>query len=413
MSATVRVDVTGVGKKFCRSLKRSMIYGLRDMMGHVVGRPADPGRLRPEEFWALEEVTFSLGKGESFGIIGPNGSGKTTLLKMLNGIFMPDKGRIRIQGRVGALIQVGAGFHPMLSGRENIYVNGSILGMTRREIDERLQEIIRFADIGAFLDTPVKYYSSGMYVRLGFAIAVHCRPDILLIDEILAVGDSDFQMKCYRKMNEIKKRGTTIVLVSHNEYTIREETDRCLYLDRGQRRFLGNTEEGINLYIRDTLERQARATDKQRQTRPDDEDKAARILGLRFLNARGEEVSFLPTGETLVLEVPCEVRRPLTKPIFSVNFYGEGQFFYCANSHYEGVVFSRLEPGRWRARVTIPACHLPVHHYVCSVVIAEENESNLVDWHNMAYSFCVGRALNARGSMKLKTEWELREDRAA
>ncbi len=210
------ITVQNAGKKFSRSLNRSMLYGAVDILQSIGGFLPDSSRLRQDEFWAVEDVSFELKKGETLGIIGPNGSGKTTFLRMLNGIFMPDKGSIEVIGRVGGLIQVGAGFHPMLSGRENIYINGSILGMTKKEIDANLQSIIDFADIGDFLEAPVKHYSSGMFVRLGFAVAIHCRPDILLIDEILAVGDKNFQLKCYQKMNDIRKQGVTIILVSHN-----------------------------------------------------------------------------------------------------------------------------------------------------------------------------------------------------
>ncbi len=182
-----------------------MWYGFRDILRDTAGLHPKSDRLRRKEFWAVDDVSFELRKGETLGIIGPNGAGKTTLLKMLNGIVLPDKGSLRIKGRVGALIQVGAGFHPQLTGRENIYINGAILGMGKREIDKKFDAIVEFADIGDFLDTPVKHYSSGMFVRLGFAVAVHCEPEILLVDEVLAVGDTGFQTKCFNKIGELKK----------------------------------------------------------------------------------------------------------------------------------------------------------------------------------------------------------------
>src|SRR3989338_5925733 len=195
MGEDLAIRVEGVSKKYCKSLKRSMLYGMADVARNLCGLRSPSGLLRPREFWAVDDVSFEVRRGESFGLIGPNGSGKTTLLKMLNGIFWPDKGKITTRGRVGALIAVGAGFHPLLTGRENIYINGAILGMNKREIDKKFDSIVEFADIGDFLDSPVKHYSSGMFVRLGFAIAIHCEPDILLLDEVLAVGAINFQKK--------------------------------------------------------------------------------------------------------------------------------------------------------------------------------------------------------------------------
>src|SRR6266498_3986697 len=224
------VKVKGVSKKYCKSLKHTMSYGIRDIARNAIGMTTNPGKLRDGEFWALNDVSFEIMKGETLGIIGANGSGKSTMLKLLNGIFMPDKGRIEITGRVGALIEVGAGFHPMLTGRENIYVNGAILGMCKKEIDAKMDEIVDFADIGDFIDAPVKHYSSGMYVRLGFAIAAHCEPDILLIDEVLAVGDIDFRMKCVEVIKKFQALGKTIIFVSHEMSTIKKICQRCIWI---------------------------------------------------------------------------------------------------------------------------------------------------------------------------------------
>ena len=200
-----RVMIENVSKKYCKSLKRSMGYGLTDMSKNFFGFGSNSSVLRKDEFWAVRDVSVSVKKGETLGLIGPNGSGKTTLLKMLNGIFWPDAGKITMNGRVGALIAVGSGFHPLLTGRENIFVNGAILGMSKKEIESRYDAIVDFAGIGDFLDTPVKYYSSGMFVRLGFAVAIHCEPEILLVDEVLAVGDANFQSKCIKKMKELRE----------------------------------------------------------------------------------------------------------------------------------------------------------------------------------------------------------------
>ncbi|UCC94470.1 MAG: ABC transporter ATP-binding protein [Candidatus Omnitrophota bacterium] len=247
MASGAVINVNNTSKKFCRLLRRSMQYGIQDIALNTLGLSSQSQKLRKGEFWAVDNVSFELKKGETLGIIGPNGAGKTTILKMLNGIFMPDKGTIEINGKVGALIEIGAGFHPMLTGRENIYVNGAILGMSKREIDKKFDSIVDFAEIGDFLDTPVKFYSSGMYVRLGFAIAIHCDPDILLVDEVLAVGDIDFQNKCLNKISEIKER-TSNVIISHNLNTIRLVCDRCLFLLKGEQIKIGDVSQVLNLY---------------------------------------------------------------------------------------------------------------------------------------------------------------------
>ena len=228
------IKAENVSKKYCRSLKHVMLYGVHDIARNTLGLSSQSERLRDGEFWAVDDVSFEVKRGETLGIIGPNGSGKSTMLKLINGIFMPDKGRIEIKGRVGALIEVGAGFHPMLNGRENIYVNGAILGMSKKEIDRKFDEIVDFADIGDFIDAPVKHYSSGMVVRLGFAIAVHCEPDILLVDEVLAVGDLAFALKCYRKMSEFRQNGGTVFLVSHNMQAIRNVCKKAVWLSSGK-----------------------------------------------------------------------------------------------------------------------------------------------------------------------------------
>jgi len=211
-----------------------MAYGIQDIGRNLLGLGSRSNVLRNDEFWALRNIFFNVKKGETVGIVGPNGSGKTTLLKLLNGIFWPDEGKISLRGRVGALIEVGAGFHPLLTGKENIYVNAAILGMTRNEVNDKFDSIVEFADIGDFIHIPVKYYSSGMFVRLGFAVAIHCNPDILLIDEILAVGDIAFQNKCLNKISNIAEEGgKSIIFVSHDMNAISLLCDRCLLMDKG------------------------------------------------------------------------------------------------------------------------------------------------------------------------------------
>jgi lipopolysaccharide transport system ATP-binding protein len=260
MDPDILVSVEGVRKKFCRSLKRSLWYGLRDLGGEVFGGNGSHERLRPQEFWAVDDVSFQLRRGECLGLIGRNGAGKTTLLKMLNGLIKPDAGRITLRGRVGALIALGAGFNPILTGRENIYVNGSVLGLSKREIDAKKDEIIEFAEIGEFIDSPVQSYSSGMQVRLGYAVAACLKPEILLVDEVLAVGDAAFQRKCMQSMHDYVKGGGSLVLVAHNMHAIMSICDRCAVLDHGRLGFLGTTTDGIKSYYSLQLPRGDRST---------------------------------------------------------------------------------------------------------------------------------------------------------
>ena len=228
------VRVSGVSKKFCLSLKKSLWYGLCDMGRELTGRRrGEHGGLRTKEFWAVNNVSFELKRGECLGLIGRNGAGKTTLLKMLNGLIKPDAGRIEMRGRVGALIALGAGFNPVLTGRENIYVNGSVLGLTKKEIDAKLKEIIDFAEIGDFIDTPVQNYSSGMAVRLGFAVASSLDPDILLVDEVLAVGDLGFRYKCFQRISALMDRAA-VIFVSHDMASVSRLSSRVMLLGSGK-----------------------------------------------------------------------------------------------------------------------------------------------------------------------------------
>jgi lipopolysaccharide transport system ATP-binding protein len=233
MEGEVLIRVENVSKKFCRDLKRSLRYGLQDLGGEIMGRPRT-SELREKEFWAVKEVGFEVRRGECLGLIGHNGAGKTTLLRMLNGLIKPDQGRIEVRGTVGALIALGAGFNPILTGRENIYVNAAVLGLSKERVDEKLADIIAFAELGDFMDMPVQHYSSGMSVRLGFAVAaILIEPDILFLDEVLAVGDISFTIKCLNRVRELM-RTSAVVFVSHNMPLISSFCTRVLVMDHGR-----------------------------------------------------------------------------------------------------------------------------------------------------------------------------------
>jgi len=250
MSIDPIISVQSVSKKFCRSLKRTMLYGATDVARDLLGISPNPRELRPDEFWALDDVSFEVRRGECLGLIGPNGAGKSTLLKLLNGITLPDQGTIKITGSVGALLELGAGFHPALTGRENIYLNAAILGLSKEEISDKFDAIVNFAGLEEFIDSPVKHYSSGMYVRLGFAIAVHAEPDIFLIDEALAVGDVSFQSKCHGKLREFSERGVTIILVTHNLDLVNSRCSRAVLLAKGNVFCHGAPKTAVDAYHR-------------------------------------------------------------------------------------------------------------------------------------------------------------------
>jgi lipopolysaccharide transport system ATP-binding protein len=246
------IKVEGVSKKFCRSLKRSLWYGMQDLGNELRGhRHGGYGELREDEFWAVKDVSFELKRGECLGLIGRNGAGKTTLLRMLNGLIKPDSGSIEMRGRIGGLIALGAGFNPILTGRENIYINASVMGLSKKETDEKIEEIINFSEIGQFIDMPVQSYSSGMQVRLGFSVATALEPDILLLDEVLAVGDAKFRSKCIKRIGSILS-SSAVIFVSHDAWSIRRICDTIIWLKQGSAIFQGDTASGMELYQADS-----------------------------------------------------------------------------------------------------------------------------------------------------------------
>lgn len=257
-----------------------------------------------EEFWALKDINFEVNQGDRVGIIGRNGAGKSTLLKVLSRITEPTTGQIGVKGKIASLLEVGTGFHPELTGRENIYLNGAILGMSRQDINNKFDDIVAFAEVDKFLDTPVKRYSSGMYVRLAFSVAAHLEPEILIVDEVLAVGDAQFQQKCLSKMQEVSSQGRTILFVSHNMAAIQRLCNRALYLETGTVKYSGDIEEAISQYItgHNKLDQNVNlATLKRRSTLKE----SVKIDSYSLLNSEGEVASSFKLGETISFEVSC------------------------------------------------------------------------------------------------------------
>ncbi len=314
MGNEVVVKVANASKKFSRTLRHVMLYGGMDIARNALGMSAHPEKLRDGEFWAVDDVSFELERGETLGVVGSNGSGKTTLLKLINGIFMPDKGRLELKGRIGALIELGAGFHPMLTGRENIYINGTILGLNKKEIDEKFDEIVEFSELEEFLDAPVRSYSSGMFAKLGFSVAVHVDPDILLVDEVLSVGDIRFQNASYQKITEIKDKATT-VFVSHNLGAVSVLCDRVIWLDHGRIRMFGDTQEVIGQYSKSSmLELLESGREKQDENVTFSGD--IMVLGVDTTDAQGNVKEIFGYGEDLVIRCHYKADKPLGKPFF-------------------------------------------------------------------------------------------------
>jgi lipopolysaccharide transport system ATP-binding protein len=282
------VEFNGVWKKFVRGEKFDSLRDLIPSMAKLLFSSNSPD-LREKEFWALQDVSFKVGHGEAMGIIGPNGSGKSTALKLLSRILRPDKGSLRVKGRMSTLIELGAGFHPDLTGRENIYLNGTILGMKRAEINDKFDQIVEFSGLKDFLDTPVKRYSSGMHARLGFSVAVHVNPEILIVDEVLSVGDYHFQERCFSKMREFVQNGATLVFVSHNLTAISTLCKNVLVLKRGVPVFHGGVSAGIQKY-HSFYEEEMKSN-------------VLELTRVRLTGSDGEEQDIFEPGERVRLEV--------------------------------------------------------------------------------------------------------------
>jgi lipopolysaccharide transport system ATP-binding protein len=371
------VKAEGVSKKFGLTLRQSMKYGLRDVAGKLMGRSNHSNILREGEFWAVNNVSFQLCGGEALGIMGVNGSGKTTLLRILNGVYSPDAGRVQIRGRVGALIAAGAGFAPMLSGRENVYVNGALLGLTTKEIDGLMDEIVAFSELGQFIDLPVKNYSSGMYVRLGFAIAALSRPDVLLMDEVLAVGDINFQKKCFDHILQLKRQGTAIILVSHSVGAIWSVCDRGLFMDHGRVLLDGPVEDVIRAYDDQNARNAASAAiqfDKVVDSHDDTASEVPEKLKAEYGHSKGgtgdaiclsvrllceesdNEIETVPFGRSFVIEYKYRILKKIEYPIFRSSLdAAHYRFIVSIDSYEQGMDFEKIDPGEYRMLVRVNA----------------------------------------------------------
>ena len=340
------ISVENVSKKFCRSLKRSLWYGVKDLASEMLLRRDERDELRPDEFWALKDVSFELRRGETMGLIGHNGAGKSTLLKLINGLIRPDTGCIRVRGRVGALIALGAGFNPILTGRENIYVNAAVLGLGRQEVDRRLDEIIDFAEIGDFIDAPLQTYSSGMMVRLGFSVAANLNPDILLIDEVLSVGDSSFRQRCLDRLTDYKRNGGTIIFVSHNSGAVETVSDRVMLLEWGRVVDIGEPSEVVLKYEMKAAELSQQAERRIQGSQTSDSADDIRFTAVECYDMAGNPKSEFEFGEPFEVRLHYETNnRDLKSPHFCFGIrkgYGQGPVVSAAHMLWDGIHLENL-----------------------------------------------------------------------
>jgi ABC-type polysaccharide/polyol phosphate transport system ATPase subunit len=407
-SADIAVAVRGVSKRF-RLHRGREVFTVKDLFVRG-GR----GRLfAGEELWAVRDVSLELARGRMVGIIGSNGSGKSTLLKLVGGILKPTTGSIAVTGRVSALIELGAGFHPEFTGRENIYVNGILLGLSRAEIRERFDEIVTFAGLDNFIDNPVKTYSSGMYMRLGFSIAVTVDPDILLIDEILAVGDEAFQHKCVGKIQEFKARGKTIVLVTHDLGSVERLCDEAVWLHQGRLMAHGETRQVIGGYLDQVASDEARALGADHR---EAEAQAAagtaqrwggrevEITSVRLLDAAGVERYLYDAGEACTVHLAWRAARPIEDPVFGIGvFRKDGVCCYGTNTAIDGLHLGKLA-GEGDLALEIPRLDLIEGEYLLDVA-AHARDGHPYDYHSRLYAFAVRSRIRDTGVARLPHAW--------
>ena len=328
-----------VSKRY--TLHHQRIQGLRDVLPYYLSRFTKNSiaqKTRNEEFFALKDASFEIKRGEALGVIGPNGAGKTTILKLLAGIIEPTQGRVVVEGKVAALIEIGAGFHGDLTGRENIYLYGSIMGLRKRDIEEKFDSILAFSELEPFIDTPIKHYSSGMYARLGFSVAAHVNPDIILVDEVLAVGDMHFQRKCHQKMEEIRQSNRVIVFVSHSLPAVESLCSRALWLDHGIIRELDSTKKVIAAYINETNRRQMEQTASRDGNSERKGSGEVRITKVQITGADSIERNGFFLGEDIVIRMQYSASKRIFAPSFGISVWSDEGLRICTiNTKAENV----------------------------------------------------------------------------
>jgi homopolymeric O-antigen transport system ATP-binding protein len=355
---------------------------LREEAHGVVRRLLGQGREASEHFWALRDVDFGIARGETVGFIGPNGAGKSTTLKILSRVTVPTAGRFEANGTVGALIEIGAGFHPDLTGRDNVFLNGAIMGMKRREVEAKFERIVAFAELDRFIDTPIKYYSSGMQVRLGFAVAAHIDPDILLVDEVLAVGDAAFQAKCLNKLAELREREKTVVLVTHNMASVVQHCDRVLWIDHGRIHAEGEPDRVVEEYLR-TVQRSEPAAPTF------DSQSPLRISWVRIDGGRGENDETIEYGREAAVEIGYEVVTAVEDPVLQVTFQDvRGYPLGGLTTRLSGVKLDTVRP-RGRVRLVLTPVLFTRGAYALSVAVLDASLQRFLTLRPSVASFVV------------------------
>jgi ABC-type polysaccharide/polyol phosphate transport system ATPase subunit len=357
---------------------------------------------RHEDFWAVRDVTFEVGRGETLGIVGHNGAGKSTILKLLSRITAPTRGTITLDGRVAALIEVGSGFHPELTGRENVFLSGSVLGMRRGEIFRKLDRIIEFAGVGPFIDMPVKWYSSGMFVRLGFAVAAHLEADILLVDEVLGVGDAAFQIRSFERIGELRRDGATLIFISHDLSSIEKLSDRVVLMNRGRLVASGSAAETIAQYQAQVMESFAAVTADAAVISPG----AARVENVYFRDEDGVEVPGTRTAGPLIAVVDIEVKQVIDDAVVELFYYSrDGRTLHCQQSTAvtDGIV--TLAPGRRRLEFVCESVGLQPGIYAVGASIRERRGAAAIDWWYGTRMLYVEPGKSMRGYFYAPHEW--------
>ena len=378
-------------------------------------------KLAPEaSIQALREVSFSVHRGDAFCVIGRNGSGKSTLLKLVSGILKPSEGRVVVNGRIAALIELGAGFHPEITGRENIFINGIMLGLSRKEIEKRFDSIVDFSGIRDFLDQPVKTYSSGMYVRLGFAVAVHVDPDVLLIDEVLAVGDEEFSARCIAKIQEMKHRGVTLLFVTHQLDQVRTLCDRAVWLDKGLVEAMGDPTRVVDAYLQEVAgtsivdsepqkDAPAQAPAVEVPKEKDDEERWGSgevvIRRVALTDHKGRELVALGPATPVILDLDVEAKVAQEDFVFGIGIYhADGTCVYGTNTELEGFASQRIE-GEGRVRFIVPSLELVAGTYRIDVAIHTRN-GRAFDYRRNVLRVIVGSRYHDIGVYRPQHEWK-------
>jgi lipopolysaccharide transport system ATP-binding protein len=402
--AVIRFE--NVSKRFAMARSRPRSFQ-ELLLGVAKGQLRSPS----ESFWALRDVDFDVARGETVGLVGPNGVGKSTILKLISRIIEPTSGEIRVDGRVGGLLELGAGFHHDLTGRENVYLNGSILGLDREEINRKFDKIVSFAELERFIDVPVKHYSSGMYLRLGFSVAIHTNPDILLVDEVLAVGDAAFQRKCIDKIHSMQSEGVTIILVSHDLNTIQDLCDTSIWLEEGRVAGIGPSERVVAEYLAAVREESARGLRNSGASSSASRwgNRKVEITAVELLDASGEPRVMFTTGEPLVARIHYRAAERVEGPIFGIALYrNDGTHLTGPNTRFSDYEIETLE-GEGALEYRMEALPLLRGTYELSATVYDQSCEIPYDHHHRMYSFMVdqGEVRERYGMIYVGSEWRL------